>query len=96
VGRIEGELLGSDEGECVGAGGAVTALRCVSLDTCWTLEELLAVFTLGEFEVETPPRWNDEGPVSGKDHVVFLVVFPVGREGPGGISGGAARVGAKL
>ena len=72
------------------------ALRCVSFDTFLTLEELLAVIALGEIEVMAPLLRNDEGSVSVEDHVMSLMVLPVGLGGPSGLSGGAAWVGAKL
>jgi hypothetical protein len=74
----------------------VVAVRCVSFDTSLTLEELLAVIALGEIEVMAPLLRKDEGSVSVEEHVMSLIVLPVGLGGPSDLSGGAAWVGAKL
>ena len=71
------------------------AMRCVSFDTS-LLEEPLAVDALGEIEAMAPLLRNDEGSVSVEDHVISLMVLPVGLGGPSGLSGGAPWVGAKL
>lgn len=66
----------------------------VSQDTCLLNEEPRAVGALGSVEVVEPLLRDGEGPVSGGGQVVLLVVLPVGREVPCGLSSRAVGEGA--